>query len=182
MAAQYLLPPSDKEIDLQAVALLHQRNWKIPMVVAPPCDNLKALIGYCEGNLARGYLVSANRFLDAREISTAFYLGNGPAETPYTRHILPMTQNVPSVRCAVAATASCHLANRLRDNDLKTQSLQLRLKATELLRHQLINDSEGPDLDGLACMMLLAQLDVCTHKDFFQTLLTDIGDMFWRLS
>lgn len=92
-----------------------------------------------------------------------------------------MTQNIPSVRCAVAASASCHLANRLQNNALKTQSLQLRLNATELLRHQLKNDSEDPDLGDLACMMLLAQLDVCTHEGFFKPILTNIEDMFWRL-
>lgn len=42
-------PPNDKETELQAITLLRQRNWKIPVVVAPPCDNLKALIGYCAG-------------------------------------------------------------------------------------------------------------------------------------
>ena len=41
------LLPSDKETELQAVALSRHCNWKIPKVVGPPCDNLEALIGYC---------------------------------------------------------------------------------------------------------------------------------------
>lgn len=94
---------------------------------------------------------------DDRGLSKAFYIGYGPAETHDTCHILPMTRNVPSVRCAVAATAACHLANRLDDGRLKSQSLHLRVKATELLRTGLIGDPDGPDLP---CILLLAQLDV----------------------
>jgi len=101
-----------------------------------------------------------NHILDARDISTAFYLGQGPAETPDIRHILPMARSVPSVRCAVAASAACHLANRLEDNQLKRQSLHLRLKATKLLRAKLKSEGDLPDLACLACMLLLAQLDV----------------------
>jgi hypothetical protein len=100
-------------------------------------------------------LSTANHILDAYEISTAFFLGHGPAETPYTRHVLPMARSVPSVRCAVAATAASHLANRLDDEQLKRHSLQLRLKATEFLRAELKNQSDGPDLGCLACMLLL---------------------------
>lgn len=102
-------------------------------------------------------LSAANNNLDDRGLSTAFYVGYGPAETHDTCHVLPMTRNNPSVRCAVAATAACHLENRLDDDQLKRQSLYLRLKATELLTAGLNSDPDGPDL---ACMLLLAQLDV----------------------
>jgi hypothetical protein len=98
--------------------------------------------------------------VDAREISTAFYLGNGPAQTPYTQLILPMATNVPCIRYAVGATASCHIGNRLQDNKLKMQSLHLRLEATRALRQQLTNDIEKTDISSIACMVLLAQLDV----------------------
>lgn len=104
-----------------------------------------------------------NLILDVREISTAFYLGSGPAETPYTRYILPMTRSVRSVRCAVAASTACHLANRLEDEHLKSFSLHLRLRATELLRMELEKDSKQPELASLVCMLLLAQLDVHTY-------------------
>lgn len=40
------------------------------------------------------------------------------------------------------------------------QSLQLRLEATKALREQLENDVEETDISSIACMMLLAQLDV----------------------
>lgn len=73
-----------------------------------------------------------------------------------------MIRSVPSVRCAVAATAACHIANRLEDEQLKRQSLHLRLKATELLREELKGYPDGPDLTCLVCMLLLAQLDVCS--------------------
>ena len=100
-------------------------------------------------------------FSDAREISMAFYLGRGPAETPYTQHILPMANSVPCVRYAVAATASCHIGNKLQNNALRVQSLRLRLTATKALRQQLQNPGEVVDISDLACMVLLAQLDVC---------------------
>lgn len=95
-------------------------------------------------------------FPDARELSTAFYLGQGAPETPYTSYILPMTRNVPCIRYAVAATASSHLGNRLASGPLRTQSLQLRLEAIKTLKSQLTE----VDPSALACMLLLAQLDV----------------------
>lgn len=106
--------------------------------------------------------------IDERDISTAFYLGYGPAETPYTHYILPMAKNVPCIRYAVAATASCHMGNKLQDKKLKMQSLQLRLEATEALRQQLRNDVEATDISLIACMVLLAQLDVRALVSSFQ--------------
>ena len=97
---------------------------------------------------------------DERDISTAFYLGHGPAETPYTQYILPMAKNVHYIRYAVAATASCHLGNRLEDKVMKMQSLHLRLEATQALRQQLGNGAQERDVSLIACMVLLAQLDV----------------------
>jgi hypothetical protein len=109
---------------------------------------------------------AANHIPDAHEISAAFNLGNGPVETPCSHHILPMTRAIPSIRCVVAATSACHLANRLADDRLQRRSLHLRLKATELLRAELENSTDGPDLARLLCMILLAQLDVCTSCYF----------------
>lgn len=97
---------------------------------------------------------------DGRELSTAFYQGHDPAETPYTSHILPLTRSMPSVRHAVAALAACHLGNRLDDEQLRRQSLRLRIRATGLLREDLKNSSGRPELGRLVCMLLLAQLDV----------------------
>lgn len=71
-----------------------------------------------------------------------------------------MAKNVPCIRYAVAATASCHMGNRLQNKRFKIQSLQLRLEATQALRQQLINDAEQTDISLIACMILLAQLDV----------------------
>ena len=115
-------------------------------------------------------LSAANNNSDDLGLSTAFYIGYGAAETHDTCHVLPMTRNIPSVRCAVAATAACHLANRLDDDQLKRQSLHLRLKATELLRAGLNSD---PDVSDLTCMLLLAQLDVrISHRSVCSALLT----------
>jgi len=126
------------------------------------------------------WLRAADNIQDAREISEAFYLGHGPVETPYTRHILPMIRNVPSVRCAVAATAACHLANRLEDDQLKRQSLHLRVRATELLRVELEIYAGGPDLACLVSMLLLAQLDVSTvHNSVNCAFLTGVAGMLW---
>lgn len=113
-------------------------------------------------NPPRFYLPLLTMTSDAIEISAAFYLGHGPIDTPCTSHILPMTGDVPSVRCAVAASAACHLGNRLDNDHLKQQSLHLRLNATECLRAELWANPNGPDLSGLVCMLLLAQLDVGT--------------------
>lgn len=71
-----------------------------------------------------------------------------------------MTKSVPCIRYAVGAMASCHIGNRLQDKKLKMQSLHLRLDATQALRQQLRNDIEETDISSIACMVLLAQLDV----------------------
>ena len=78
-----------------------------------------------------------------------------------------MTRAIPSIRGVVAATAACHLANRLEDDQLHRRSLHLRLKATELLRAELENGPDEPDLARLLCMLLLAQLDVCITRYFW---------------
>ncbi|OOQ87342.1 hypothetical protein PEBR_17920 [Penicillium brasilianum] len=119
-------------------------GWTMPASLLPP-DSVQVFVKYY-----------------ARELSRAFYLGHGPARTPYTRHILPMAKNVPCIRYAVGAIASCHIGNRLQDNELKMQSLHLRLVATQALRQQLGNDIEGTDISSIACMVLLAQLDLCS--------------------
>lgn len=71
-----------------------------------------------------------------------------------------MTENIMPIRYAVAATASCHAANRLSNKQLAAQSLRLRLKATRLLRQRLSCGGQAEDLISLASIMLLAQLDV----------------------
>lgn len=48
------------------------------------------------------------------------------------------------------------------------QSLQLRLKATEALGQQLRNNVEETDISLIACMILLAQLDVRALVSSFQ--------------
>lgn len=124
-------------------------------------------------------LSAANNNLDDRRLSTAFYIGYGPAETHDTCHVLPITQNIPSVRCAVAATAACHLANRLDDDQLKRQSLHLRLKATELLRAGLNSDPDRPELtcDTLSTRSLLGisaeteRLEQELRDSFFKSVL-----------
>ncbi|KAJ5377364.1 uncharacterized protein N7496_004773 [Penicillium cataractarum] len=131
-------------LNLHLVTLPRRPTWVMPAALLPP-DSLQVFVKYY-----------------AREISTAFYLGHGPARTPYTQLILPMVKNVPCIRYAVGATASCHIANRLQDKKLKMQSLYLRLQATEALRQQLRNDTEEADISSIACMVLLAQLDLCS--------------------
>ncbi|CAI7602582.1 unnamed protein product [Penicillium pancosmium] len=131
--------------DFHHVTLPRRRStWIMTSALLPP-DSVQVLVKYY-----------------AREISTAFYLGDGPAQTPYTQHILPMAKNVPCIRYAVGATASCHIGNRLQDNNLKMQSLHLRLEAMKALRKQLRNDINETDISSIACMVLLAQLDLCS--------------------
>lgn len=71
-----------------------------------------------------------------------------------------MARNVPCIRYAVAATASCHIGNKLQDQGLRMQSLYLRMEATRALRQQLRDDAQETDISLIACMILLAQLDV----------------------
>jgi hypothetical protein len=113
-----------------------------------------------EANTNITNLRADRRTLDDRELSTVFYLGYGPADSPYAYHILPMAEQMLPIRFAVAATASCHAANRLSSDHLRRQSLRLRVKATELLRQRLSGGSQAADLVSLASIMLLAQLDV----------------------
>ncbi|KAJ5347047.1 uncharacterized protein N7506_000300 [Penicillium brevicompactum] len=131
-------------MNLHLAASPRRPRWTMPAVLLTP-DSVQVFVQYY-----------------ARELSTAFYLGNGPARTPYTQYILPMTKSVPCIRYAVGATASCHIGNRLQDKKLKMQSLQLRLDATQALRQQLRNDIEETDISSIACMVLLAQLDLCS--------------------
>jgi hypothetical protein len=118
--------------------------------------------------------------LDDREISTAFHVGHGPVEIPYASHILPMTRTIPAVRWAVAALASCHIANRLDDAQLKRQSLQLRVRASQLLRWQLMSRDDGSEVGCLAAMLLLAQLDVSILRaPLSGAFLTAAGVVLW---
>lgn len=97
---------------------------------------------------------------DIHKLSGAFYLGSGLNESPYTFYILPMAQQIPSVRCAVAALALSHMSNRLENESFDDQSLWFRIKATQLLRERLGDSDGGPDMGSLACMVLLAQISV----------------------
>jgi hypothetical protein len=175
--------PGPHKESSQAITTLRQQNWDISSVVEMSGDNLEGLVEYCTRSPKMECSLSAtNHVLDGRELGSAFYLGRDPAETPYARHILPMIRSMPSLKCAVAALASCHLANRLDDNSLKIQSLHLRLKATELLREDLKSSSNGPGLGCLACMLLLAQLDVSWHRrSIYNTYLIAAGVMLWGL-
>ena len=148
---------------LKSAACFQRLVWSIPAGLSSlEEDMVNTFVGYCT-SAARNNIWHqlTHDFSDAREISMVFYLGRGPAVTPYTQHILPMANSVRSVRYAVAATASCHIGNKLQNNGLKVHSLRLRLAATKALRQQLQNPNEAIDISNLACMVLLAQLDVC---------------------
>ena len=71
-----------------------------------------------------------------------------------------MIHSVASLRCAIAATASCHVAHRLSVPDMFDRSTYLRVRAMELLRSEL---DTGTDYARLYCAIVLAQLDVCEH-------------------
>jgi hypothetical protein len=88
-----------------------------------------------------------------------FYLGATPAESPYLLHVIPMTREVLPLRYAVAASASCHLAARLKDDRLETVSRELRLKAIGLLRNRLQRKELATDFGTLVSMLMMAQLD-----------------------
>lgn len=98
---------------------------------------------------------------DAHELSSVFYLGTTPTESPYMLHVIPLTREVLPLRYAVAASAACHLAARRRDDGLETQSRELRLEAVRLLRSRLERKELSTDFGTLASMIMMAQLDVC---------------------
>jgi hypothetical protein len=105
---------------------------------------------------------------DAHELSTVFYLGSTPTESPYSLYIIPMARTVLPLRYTIAASASCHLATRFRDDALETQSRELRLKAVELLRERLGSELLSTDFGTLASMLMMAQLDVGGTKCFLR--------------
>jgi hypothetical protein len=92
-----------------------------------------------------------------------------------------MAKNVPGIRYAVAATASCHMGNKLQDKRLRMQSLHLRLEATQALRQQLRNDAQETDISLIACMILLAQLDVRVRDSLLKAALTNVTALLWGL-
>jgi len=77
-----------------------------------------------------------------------------------------MLDTVPTIRYAVAASASCHLAARLVDDALDQQSLALRIRAAESLRQRLQDPSQSTNLGTLASILMLAQLDVGRFPTF----------------
>ncbi|KIW14562.1 hypothetical protein PV08_07346 [Exophiala spinifera] len=98
----------------------------------------------------------------AHELSSVFYLGATPTESPYLLHVIPLTREVLPLRYAVAASAACHLAARRRDDVLETQSRELRLKAVSLLRSRLGDKKLSTDFGTLASIVMMVQLDLCS--------------------
>lgn len=75
-------------------------------------------------------------------------------------YVLPLVDSVPSIRYAIAASASCHIAARTSDKKLEQKSLSLRVHATHLLRERLRDPGQSTDQTTLASILMLAQLDV----------------------
>ncbi|OBS28440.1 hypothetical protein FPOA_02378 [Fusarium poae] len=96
------------------------------------------------------------------DLSSIFYLGNGPSENPMFHYVLPLIDSVPPIRFALAGSASCHIAARTSDESLERKSLRLRLHATHLLREMLQNPNTATDQTILASILMLAQLDMCS--------------------
>ncbi|KAH8801468.1 fungal-specific transcription factor domain-containing protein [Xylogone sp. PMI_703] len=119
----------------------------------------------------------------AHELSTVFYLGATPADSPYALYIIPMAKEVLPLRYAIAASASSHLATRLGGDGLEMRSRVLRLKAIELLRSRLQCKEVSTDFGTLASMLMMAQLDLCsgdcaefdTHIPAAKTLIDHYG-------
>lgn len=99
---------------------------------------------------------------DIADLSTIFFLGNGPSENPMFHYVLPLVNTVPPIRFALAGSASCHIAARNSDEALERKSLRLRVHATYLLREMLQSPITATDQVILASILMLAQLDVST--------------------
>ncbi|UZP35164.1 hypothetical protein NXS19_002980 [Fusarium pseudograminearum] len=96
------------------------------------------------------------------DLSTIFFLGNGPSENPMFHYVLPLVDSVPPIRFALAGSASCHIAAKTSDELLERKSLRLRLHATHLLREMLQTPNVATDQTILASILMLAQLDMCS--------------------
>ncbi|QPC67981.1 hypothetical protein HYE67_010212 [Fusarium culmorum] len=96
------------------------------------------------------------------DLSTIFFLGNGPSENPMFHYVLPLVDSVPPIRFALAGSASCHIAAKISDELLEQKSLRLRLHATHLLREMLQSPNAAIDQTILASILMLAQLDMCS--------------------
>ncbi|KAG5665463.1 hypothetical protein KAF25_009588 [Fusarium avenaceum] len=96
------------------------------------------------------------------DLSSIFFLGNGPSENPMFHYVLPLVNTVPPIRFALAGSASCHIAARNSDEALERKSLRLRVHATHLLREMLQKTITATDQVILASILMLAQLDVST--------------------
>ncbi|CAG1997739.1 unnamed protein product [Fusarium graminearum] len=96
------------------------------------------------------------------DLSTIFFLGNGPSENPMFHYVLPLIDSVPPIRFALAGSASCHIAAKTSDELLEQKSLRLRLHATHLLREMLQKPNTATDHTILASILMLAQLDMCS--------------------
>lgn len=118
--------------------------WSITVVDSPPSSCLSRLTAV----------------LDARELSSVFYLATDASTNPYFQHILPLSTSVAPLRFAIASSAACHLAVRLNDRDLESRGLHLRIEATNLLRKRLGNLDPAQAAGSLASILMLAQLDV----------------------
>ncbi|KAH6969331.1 fungal-specific transcription factor domain-containing protein [Fusarium avenaceum] len=96
------------------------------------------------------------------DLSSIFFLGNGPSENPMFHYVLPLINTVPPIRFALAGSASCHIAARNSDEALERKSLRLRVHATHLLREMLQSPIKATDQVILASILMLAQLDMCS--------------------
>ncbi|KAF5679433.1 transcription factor [Fusarium heterosporum] len=96
------------------------------------------------------------------DLSSIFYLGNGPSDNPMFHYVLPLINTIPPIRFALAGSASCHVAARNSDEALEQKSLRLRVHATHLLREMLQNPNTVTDQAILASVLMLAQLDMCS--------------------
>lgn len=139
-------------------------------------DDMDKLIKHCmltPAHLSLGFGIFTTDFeiyVDIEDLSTIFYLGNGPSDNPMFRYILPLIDSVPPIRYAIAASASCHLAARTSDKVLEQKSLHLRVRATHSLRQILQDPGVATEQTILASILMLAQLDVkCTRLNVLLT-------------
>lgn len=81
-------------------------------------------------------------------------------KNPYTRYILPLAIETPSLLYACAALAACQIDIRIGNSEFRMKSLRYKGKAIKRLQETLYSDERARDHGTLATILMLSLCDV----------------------